>query len=1220
MFTQKFHKATAVIATTALFSLATIQSAVAAPGTLATAPLFLSAIVEPNVYFTIDDSGSMDWGPMMQNGIAGIATDNGLPIIDGDDRAYYAPSLARLYTSRGYLPPSFNDTDTIVINNNPNLATQGARVMAQMEVEMAEWDRSWVARLHLANLNYYNPSVTYRPWPGTKADGSPMYTDANPTAALLDPFDPTGPSVDLTASYSYTSEDFSIPGNDPSYSNNDYYIPTYVIWEDNIKIPYKANPLDAVLGGTRPPILDDVNGDGRVDSDDGAPAVPNGIIDIDDGRREVRIAAGTPQMQNFANWFQYHRSRINSTKSIIGNTINNTDASRMAMRLFNDGLLDDSGGNDIHVKTMNDPANKRTLLESFYRYNIPAQGTPMRNALRNTGNYFDDTGSTAPILSAALGGECQQNFNILMGDGFWNGGNPGVGNADVNGGAWNTPFDGNASQSNDGGNYADSWSDTLADVAMRDYERDLRGDLANKVPTQPGVDEADHQHLVTYAIAFGITGTLDPAVNDPLAAGFTWPDPDVGDGAPEKVDDMWHAAYNGRGLFLSAQNPDQLEDALNTAIADIAERTATAAAVSINSAKLTTQSVVYLAQFNTNRWQGDIQAFKIADPVTGALAATPDWKAQEELNNRNLVTDPRVILTYNGTSGTPFQWPNLTTTQRDDLKTSPTGGTDSDTVAQARLDYLRGDRSNEGTGEFFRERVSILGDIVHAGPVFVGAPDLNWPDKAPFPTAAGQRYSDFKNGAAKTRSGVVYTGSNYGMLHGFDELTGREVMAYVPNVLYSTSASEGMHYLTHPNYKHKYYVDLTPTLSDIYADLGNGNEWSTILVGGLRGGGRGIFALNVNDPAQFSETNAAKIALWEFTNAHDPDLGHSFSRPVIGMANNGRWVAVFGNGYNDTGSGEAKLFIVDIAGGLDGDWTDAGDVTEITTGSGNTTNRNGLSSPALADLDGDGTIDRVYAGDLFGQMWAFDLTNASASNWALADTSPLFTTIGNEPITSKPSLAKHPTISDTGSNKPNVMVFFGSGQYLTNADKTSTDANYFYGVWDKGDYGRNSGHLQQQTYQSGFTDPNGDPARVLTQNVVNYNGGQYGWYFNLPDSGERVVETSVVRGGLVFFNTFAPNSDPCSVGGYGFRMAVDIINGGSPDEASFDVNNDGYINDNDKATNSGVSAVVAGIRQEGYLPEPVFIEDIAYTAETPTKVVKLKDIPTGRFSWQELIQ
>ena len=1162
MFTKNLFKGFAIFVSSTIFSMSTMQSAYAAPGNLATAPLFLSSIVEPNIFLTLDDSGSMDWGPLVGNGTAGIASSSGLPIIDNDDRAYYAPTLSRLYTNRGYLPPWGVDPATVVTNGTPG--GQGKKDLpGEIDLLIAEWDRSWVVRNHEGNRNYYNPSNKYIPWAGSNADGSPMFTDADPTRALKDPNNPGGESVDLTARYSFTSNTIQLPGPDVTITTNDYYIPTYFIWNDD---------------------------------------EADGQLDQTDVKTRVEIAAGTAEMQNFANWFQYNRSRINATKSIIGNTINNTDASRVGMLLFNYGHRED-------VETMSDPDEKRDMLESLYEIVIPNASTPARRALRDVGNYFDDTDSDAPILSASKGGECQQNFNIMMSDGFWNGGSPSVGNTDTDGSG---SFDGNQAQSNDGGNYADSYSETLADVAMRDYERDLRSDLADNVPTQTGIDEADHQHLVTYTIAFGLNGSLDPTVDDPLAVGFSWPTP-VAD-TETTVDDMWHAAYNGRGLYLSAGNPGQLLTSLNAAISDIAERTATAAAVSINSAKLTTQSVVYLAQFNTNRWQGNLFAFKIVDLNTGALSTTPLWAAADELNARNFGSNPRTILTHDGNDGVAFQWDDLSSTQQADLKTSPAGGVDTDAIGKARLNYLRGDRTDEGTGNFFRERLSLLSDLVNSGPVFVGAPSLRWPDTYPFPDASPARYSDFKNGPAATRDGMIYAGSNGGKMHGFAEADGEERLAYIASNLFSTASGEGMHYLTEQNYVHKYYNDLTPTVSDIYANLGSGVKWQTVLVSGQRGGGRGIFALDVTDPTQFSEANANSLVLWEFTNSDDPDLGFTYSRPQIGMTNDGSWVAIFGNGYNDTGDGKAKLFIVDIAKGADGNWA-AGDYVEIDTNSGSTTDRNGLATPALADLDGNGTIDRVYAGDLKGQMWAFDLSGTTSASWGIPGSDPLFTTKGDQPITSKPTLAKHPTVSDDGSNDPNIMVFFGSGQYLTDADKTSTDDNYFYGVWDKGDDDLDDGDLVEQTYDTNFSQ------RVLTRNPVDYLGGDHGWFFELPDSGERSVTNPVVRGSLVFFNSFVPVTDPCSVGGFGFRFAVNVIDGGSPDEVAIDTNDDGYIDDNDKVTDaSGNTDTIAAIRQEGFLPEPVFIEDIAYTAETPSKVKELPSPPTGRFGWQELLQ
>jgi type IV pilus assembly protein PilY1 len=458
------------------------------------------------------------------------------------------------------------------------------------------------------------------------------------------------------------------------------------------------------------------------------------------------------------------------------------------------------------------------------------------------------------------------------------------------------------------------------------------------------------------------------------------------------------------------------------------------------------------------------------------------------------------------------------------------------------------------------------------------------------------------------------------MLHGIDDSTGQELMAYVPGGVYSQAASRGLHYLTDPNYLHQYYVDLTPSLSDVFLPGGGGlgGNWTTVLIGGLRSGGRGYFALDVTDPSTFSEANAADIVLWEFTSDDDADLGYTFSQPFIGLANDGNWVAIFGNGYNDTGSGEAQLFIVDIAKGIDGTW-DAGDYRKITTGVGTALDRNGLATPALADLDGNGTIDRVYAGDLQGNMWAFDLSSANPAQWASAYKSgstpaPLFTTQSGEPITAKPMMASHPTQPDSGSpsNAPNIMVYFGSGQYLVDADKSTTSTQSFYGVWDKGDNTLISTDLVEQTFDGNFS------GRVLTRNPVDYSL-DHGWYFDLDISGERSVTSPVVWDDTVFFNTFVPQSDPCGSGGFGYKFAVDMVTGGSPLEPVIDSNNDGVIDDNDYQTGGGSQSTLAAVYQDGYLPEPVFIEDLAFTGDQATKVKALKNIPIGRFSWQELI-
>ncbi|MCK4709237.1 MAG: hypothetical protein KAU21_11520, partial [Gammaproteobacteria bacterium] len=336
------------------------------------------------------------------------------------------------------------------------------------------------------------------------------------------------------------------------------------------------------------------------------------------------------------------------------------------------------------------------------------------------------------------------------------------------------------------------------------------------------------------------------------------------------------------------------------------------------------------------------------------------------------------------------------------------------------------------------------------------------------------------------------------------------------------------------------------------------------------------------------------------------------------MGNDGKWYAIFGNGYNDSGSGEAQLFILDIEHGINNGWALDTNYWKISTGAGSTDDRYGLATPALADVDGNGTVDRVYAGDLQGNMWVFDFSANSPGSWGSAylngqDPTPLFTTPANQAITVKPVLARHPTIpiSSSPDNSPNLMVLFGTGQYLVDGDKSSTNAQAFYGVWDNGTSARLAAHLIEQTFitNQGFTN------RVLTSNQLDYET-DYGWWITLPDSGERVVTSAIARHTEVFFNTFVPTTDPCSVGGYGYKFAVDMNTGGSPSEAVIDTNEDGEINESD---NDG-AGVIAAIQQDGYLPEPVFIEDLVFTGSVASKIKKLPFVPSGRFSWQELIK
>jgi type IV pilus assembly protein PilY1 len=538
-----------------------------------------------------------------------------------------------------------------------------------------------------------------------------------------------------------------------------------------------------------------------------------------------------------------------------------------------------------------------------------------------------------------------------------------------------------------------------------------------------------------------------------------------------------------------------------------------------------------------------------------------------------------------------------------------------------------------------------MGDVVHSKPVYVGEPTLQWPDNSDF-GEDDDRYSDFVK-KITGRDGVVYVGGNDGALHGFNTDTGKEVLAYFPAHLASSDINGGYHYLTDPGYTHHYYVDGSPVVSDVYIKAwpGGSKAWRTVLIGSDRAGGKGLFALDVTDPGNFKKKNfqkARQVVLWEFSDADDPNLGYTVSEPTIALLNNGRWAAIFGNGYGNAGSGKAELFILYLDGGLDGKWSEGwdNDYFRITTGSGSPKYPNGLWTPAVIDLDGDHIADRVYAGSWWGQMWAFDLSSKYPKDWKVAHKGkPLFTAKGEikgqneQPITTRPQIIRHPCSS--GGFEPNLLVLFGTGQYLVDADDdpylVDSERQSFYGVWDQGDGGLHRVNLQKQVFLPG----SGASGRVIAAKEVGYDGTggslKHGWYIDL-DPGERVVSDYLVRGKAVYFNTQIPDDRLCAFGGSGWLMSVNTCDGGSPASPEFDYNGDGKLDAGDTFPIAGTLYGFAGKKfasSKGIPAAPAIIGNKRYTTGTRASgdpntqmdvnvIADLEPGPEGRLSWDQL--
>jgi type IV pilus assembly protein PilY1 len=626
--------------------------------------------------------------------------------------------------------------------------------------------------------------------------------------------------------------------------------------------------------------------------------------------------------------------------------------------------------------------------------------------------------------------------------------------------------------------------------------------------------------------------------------------------------------------------------------------------------------------------------------LTGILAGTTcattgmAGPLSAELPNTPGTSGSRQILTWNGSAGVALQYSNLTAAQQTALTLGDSSqGYPSSYTPADRLNYLRGDRTNEinsaAVGEF-RRRSSILSDIVDSSPVWVGPPNqtygLTWSDRInssaslPENGSTVQTYPAYIT-AETNRQQVVYVGANDGMVHAFRSGTfnsssgacatnptqscftnndGLEVLAYMPASVISGTSGQ----LIHPDvtnvanvpidfsnvqYGHNYFVNAIPGSGDVFY----GGQWHSWLVGGLGAGGAAIYALDVTNPANFTEGHAATVVLGEWSSSTitcvgntgcGSSMGNTTGTPMIRRLHDGRWGVIFGNGYGSA-SGDAGIFVmtIDPTTGAQG-----AKFYYLSTGVGSAASPNGIGYVAPADLDGDHISDYVYAGDLKGNVWRFDITDPSETNWMVTP-GPMFST-GGQPITTQLVVAAG---SPAPGTQRQVMVLFGTGQKvgLTNASAATYagGTQSLYGVWDwnlsasdGGRQGPGTGHpagwdgLSGATY-SALTRANAGLLTLTTANLqqqvvtinnstqdreiatnasICWTGGcpsstaiQFGWYFNLPGGGEQVIYSPELFSQAVTVNTIVPaiNSPiSCTTNtDTGFTYIVSALTGGA---------------------------------------------------------------------------
>jgi type IV pilus assembly protein PilY1 len=1069
------------------------DSARAALTPIADAPLISISVVKPNIMFTLDNSGSMAWQS-----------------ITGADALGQYSNAARGFYSKDY------------------------------------------------NGIYYDPNVTYLP--GVTADGTSM-GNSPPAAAVNDPYlAPAGAKTDVTG-LCYTenatpTQTLPVSTNCSATLTATYKFGPYAkyayyyVWNGagsktvDASYPTRVDIMSSVATYSRESAK-------RTDCAAAQVASPPAMINC----------TYAEEIQNFANWYSYYRSRILMTKTSVGRAFTivdpianpvNTPKVRVGFNTITDagGTKNSDVADGKYWLTIRDfdTAQKTAWYSKLYAIN-PANGTPLRTAMQKIGELYRGklAGAADPVQYS-----CQPNNHILATDGYWNDATEPVlpaidtNYAGINGGN----LDGFAANPNatraDGAIDVNGAKNSLADVAMLYYSKDLRDGSMNNCTGALGLDvckndvpefadldppdTAKFQHMRTYTIGLGANGTkpyqsdyrtatsgffyeLTQNLNQPAS---NWPLPVKDD--PTAIDDLWHAAVNGHGIYLNAKNSSALEAGLEEILRS-AMKGGVSAGVALGGAVLSPgeNDKAYGVSFSGD-WTGDVKPNNI-DPGSAAVTASSEWGtispgvfkgAQAKLDELGAGTGwktARHIVTMKGGAGVPFSWTDISPAQQTAL------------VSEDVLNYLRGNKDKEGVAAGkFRVRKHLLGDIVDSGVVVVAKP------KARFVDSYNPGYNSFKIDPKQDgRAKMLYVGANDGMLHAFDAATGVEKWAYIPSMLIK-SGSDGLAALSYqdlgvPQFSHHFYVNQPPTVEDVdFANTGGAGgsgDWRTILVGGLNKGGKGFYALDVTDPAAMgSEAGVAGKVLWEFTDSGSADMGYSFGKPLIVKTRAYGWVVIVTSGYNNA-SGKGVLYVLNAKTGA---LLKKFNTNAPGEGAGNPS---GLARITGYTLDyGDYTTEQVYGGDLFGNMWRFDVSNPSGGGWP-SDATLFAKTESGQPITTAPQ------IEVDLKSRVDRWVFFGTGKYLDPTDNGTTTTQTMYAIKDGSKATPTSTGLPFSKSSLVAITGVGTGAAIPA--------GKQGWYYDLS-AGERVTIDPVANEQIIGWITALPTNNACSPGGASGRV------------------------------------------------------------------------------------
>ncbi|WP_064748372.1 pilus assembly protein [Lysobacter antibioticus] len=1134
-------------------------NAIQAGGSLAQTPLNSSVTVPPAFVMAVDNSGSMTFQTLFP----------------GKDGAAFweedAASTNGFFIGTGVNARPRTQNDSKDLENFHHTIPSNDYRIGDNRYAIPPIDNFGFARSPDVNPAYFNPNITYSPWKRPNASNEIVdYPQASIADTRVDP-DKASPTISLASNWRMNGGDnlFMVPKGAVLPKDTVYYSDgncgglrggswrtlnsaTTVSDYCEISIEYypatfylKSATAGSAWGYTATPTL-------------AKNACGNGCdlykYEIKPGNYSTGKYAVA--IQNFANWFSFYGNRNRAMKAALTLSLERTEKMRVGMFTINP-----TSYGDVTMRDMSVAAEKAALYNEKLLTLNASGGTPNRFAVEHIGKQFLRTDAGAPVKYA-----CQINAGMLFTDGYSNGGGPAVGSQDAD---MPAPL-------------ADGHPNTLADTAALYYKTTLRSDLGlgkvpvpeacNTTPNDPRLDCRKDPHMNFYGVTLGARGdiygvTYNPVTNTPdpyTPAGYpAWRA--LQNDAPSTVDEIWHATMNARGKYINATTPSDITSAMREILASVGGGATPSGTIGLVGARVGSNTLsvepIYESANNGTDWFSRLTAYTaVNDPVAGTITFTQKWEAASQ------ITDAGRTVRFGKTTAGSVK-PTV-----GDFTATALGATDaavqtalcSDALQNCagkfnRIDggvtgaeavaYLRGSRAHDG-GKL-RKRTTLLGDIVNSTPIVSSKGDdygYRGLRSADGLTPDVLNYANYLNTKRTSRKTFVYVGANDGMFHAFDGDSGKEQFAYIPatsvghmgNLLFPYRAADRNDQV----FQHRYFVDGLVTVSDAH----DGSAWKTVLAASVGAGGKGVFALDVT-------SQTALNVLWEVNDMSGDangakDIGSVLGKiaivPVKEAGGAIKWKAIFGNGY-DSANGKAVLFLVDIADGK---------VTRITaqetTGTLPTRTKNGLGNVVVIDrYQGtsatqvrDGFADTVYAGDLNGAVWKFDLRNNTVGFGG----QPLFIARYNDNYSLRQPILGGLEATTVGND---VMVLFGTGSFSFTEDPSDKAMQSVYGIIDKGAVIAGRNELQAQ-YINQEVDTTGAVLRYVDGGRL--DATKKGWFINLGvdtakngnpvATGERFIGNPRLQNGILFFPTYDPNStDGCSTDGNNWLYGLDALSG-----------------------------------------------------------------------------